>query len=65
MRNRQINRQIDRYKMNIHWTKCLHFRENIMDTKFNFYSYCFDCGYEKYETISNEEVSDITKLFII
>ena len=51
--------------MDIHWTKCLHFRENIMDAKFNFYSYCFDCSYEKYETISNEEVSDIAKLFII
>ena len=36
-------------------------RKQEKNTKINLYSYCIDCGLKKFETIDEEELSNLLK----
>ena len=56
------------YKMKLYGSKCLKFTNGDVtkikqekNTKINLYSYCIDCGLKKFETIDEEELSNLLK----
>ena len=55
--------------MNFYCIKCSKFTKNNnikikreIDGKNNYYSRCIDCGFKKFETIKENELSDLLKV---
>ena len=49
--------------LNVYKNNSIKIKQKI-DGKTNLYFCCFDCGFKKFETIDEEELSDLLKVLI-